>query len=159
MWQSSASLGGRIKNTLWDADHLDKIDYDTNPWWIMNMVIYQECCGEKSIVWWWLAGMDHLLIHGGNDRDLLYDDNVQCPEAPASDLFNPWVKRPIQKTHLTNTVESEWNTWCETLSDTGKLPIPLGGYKLTSLKLRRLNNLTHKRLRERCVDWKSIGCP
>lgn len=106
-----------------------------------------------------LAGMDHLLIRGGNDRDLLCDDNVQCPEAPASDLFNPWVKRPIQKTHLTNTVESVWNTWCETLSDTGKLPVPLGGYKLTSLKLRRLNNLTHKRLREGCVDWKSIGCP
>lgn len=74
-------------------------------------------------------------------------------------LFNPWVKRPIQKTHLTKTVESVWNTWCETLSDTGKLPVPQGGYKLTSLKLRCLNNLTHKRLREGCVDWKSIGCP
>lgn len=48
---------------------------------------------------------------------------------------------------------------CEILSDTGKLPIPLGGYKLPSLKLWRLNNLTHKRLREGCVDWKSIGCP
>lgn len=27
------------------------------------------------------------------------------------------------------------------------------------LKLWRFNNLTHKRLREGCVDWKSIGCP
>lgn len=52
-----------------------------------------------------------------------------------------------------------WNTWCEILSDTGKLPNPLGGYKLTSLKLWCLNNLTHKRLCEGCVDWKSIGCP
>lgn len=52
------------------------------------------------------AGMDHLRIHGGNDRDLLCDDNVQCPEAPAQNLFNPWVKRPIQKTHLTNAAES-----------------------------------------------------
>lgn len=56
------------------------------------------------------AGMDHLWIHAGNDRDFLYDDNVPCPEAPAKNLFNPRVKRPIQKSHLTNAAESMWNT-------------------------------------------------
>lgn len=102
------------------------------------------------------AGTVHLVIHAGNDWDLLYDDNVQ---APAQDLFNPWVKRLIQENHLANTVESVWYTWCEIHSDTGNLPVPLGGYKLTSLKPWCLNNLTHKRLLEGCVDWKSIGCP
>ena len=67
-------------------------------------------------------------------------------------------ERPIRKTHLTNMVGSVWITWCEIPSGTGKLLAPPGGYKLTSLKLRHLNNLTHKRLREGCVDWKSIGC-
>lgn len=63
------------------------------------------------------------------------------------------------ETHLTNTAESAWNTWCKIVGDTGKLSAPLGGYKFSSLKLLFLNNLTHKRLREGCVDWKSIECP
>ena len=50
--------------------------------------------------------MDHLLIHGGNDRDFPYVDNVECPEAQFENLFDPWVKRRIGKSHLTNTVES-----------------------------------------------------
>lgn len=74
-------------------------------------------------------------------------------------FINPWKQRRIGKSHLTNTVKYVWNTWCKILSDTGKLPAPWGGYKFTSLKLLFLNNLTHKRLCERCVDWKSIECP
>lgn len=105
------------------------------------------------------AGLDYFLIHGGNDRSRLCDDNAPSPRGTCLKPFQPRVQGPIQETHLTNTSESVWNTWCKIVSDTGKLPGPLGGYKLTSLKPRCLNNLTDKRLGEGCVDWKSIGCP
>lgn len=128
------------------------------------MAIFREGCRRKSFVRRkkdTSRGMDHLLIHCCNDMDYLCVDNAQCPEAPSlkKNLFDPWVKRRTGKTCLTNTVESVWNTYCKISSDIGKLPVPLGRYKLTSLKLQCLNNLTDKRLREGCVDWKSIGRP
>lgn len=52
-----------------------------------------------------------------------------------------------------------WLNLFETASDRGMLPVPRGGCKVLSLRVWHLNNLTHYRLSEGCVDRKSIAFP
>jgi len=104
------------------------------------------------------AGTEHLLIHC-DERGLPDDDNLWGP------CWRPFPPHGCggqcrKKIHFNKKLESAWKiTDAKPFVTPGELPFPRGGYELTSLELRHLNNLTHKRPRGGCVDWKSIWCP